>query len=275
VIEIYSQISENKLTGDYFGQTPPSNESVLFAPGIISTKHHEHSSPTFSPDGNEVLWSLWERPQNDKPQLIMHIVRKNGVWSTPQVASFSGNVLDGGPVISSDGSKLFIYRQEQIVYFTKVKSEWVNPTPIIEGFSFSVAKNGNIYYSGKNDAIYKIEFKDNKYLNPKLLNESINKSGYLNWTPYVAPDESYLIFSRCDRNGDYGNLYICFKSKTKDDWTDPVDMGESINTWAQERFPSVSPDGKYLFFCRSQGSADDVFWVSTNVIKSLKDSIKE
>ncbi len=55
----YSQTIGEKVTYDYFGLNPPANEPVVFAKGIISTKHHENSSPTFSPDGKEILWSYW------------------------------------------------------------------------------------------------------------------------------------------------------------------------------------------------------------------------
>ena len=51
-------------------------------------------------------------------------------------------------------------------------------------------------------------------------------------------------------------------------------MGESINTTNQERFPYVSPDGKYLFFTRRNNpNKDDIWWVSTKIIKKLKDKI--
>jgi Tol biopolymer transport system component len=209
----------------------------------------------------------------------MHIKKKNGIWGTPAVASFSGEVMDGSPIISGDGDKLFIYRKVaerdiEIIYFTKSNNKWSNPKSIVKGFSPTVAKNGNVYFNS-DDWIYKVEFRNGKYIEPRQLNKEINLNGYLNWTPFVAPDESYLIFSRCDRNGDYGNLYICFWSDTENNWTEPVEIGELINTPAQERFPSVSPDGKYLFFTRSRGNHDDIYWVSAKVIQDLKEKHKK
>lgn len=48
-------------------------------------------------------------------------------------------------------------------------------------------------------------------------------------------------------------------------------MGEPINTWAQERLPGVSPDGKYSFFTRwTPDYSQDVFWVSTSIINELR-----
>ena len=46
-------------------------------------------------------------------------------------------------------------------------------------------------------------------------------------------------------------------------------MGAEINTELRERFPTVSPDGKYMFFMRHT-PGQDFFWVSTEIIKNLK-----
>ena len=59
-------------------------------------------------------------------------------------------------------------------------------------------------------------------------------------------------------------------TKTNDDkWGDPINMGDKINTSTRERFPMVSPDGKYFFFMRHT-ETQDFFWVSTEVIENLK-----
>ncbi|MGD8787175.1 MAG: hypothetical protein PVJ60_07110, partial [Phycisphaerales bacterium] len=38
---------------DYFGQTPPEDTPVVFAPGIISLSGRCEYATVFSPDGNE------------------------------------------------------------------------------------------------------------------------------------------------------------------------------------------------------------------------------
>jgi Tol biopolymer transport system component len=49
-------------------------------------------------------------------------------------------------------------------------------------------------------------------------------------------------------------------------------MGETINSKRMERFPSVSPDGKYFFFTQmTPGSNEDVYWVSSNIIDRLRE----
>jgi hypothetical protein len=38
----------------YLERLCPAKIPEVFLPGIVSGKHHEHSSPTFSPDGKTV-----------------------------------------------------------------------------------------------------------------------------------------------------------------------------------------------------------------------------
>jgi hypothetical protein len=89
--------------------------------------------------------------------------------------------------------------------------------------------------------------------------------------PFMSPDESYLIFTSPLRVGSGGyDLWICFK-KTNNTWTEPVNMGQNINTALDEYGPRVTQDGNYLFFTRDNvGTSMDIYWVSANIIDSLK-----
>lgn len=282
--------------GDYLGQTPPGATPRVFAPGIVSTDHHEHSSPTFSPDGKEIYWSLWRRPDKGEPQVIMFVKKENGQWTSPQVASFSGKYKDGGPVFSADGKKLYFYSRRPLAtekgeesaanhiwVVERTEKGWSEPRIIdfinADGFpsvSPSVAGAGSLYFSGKMEGvrnqtgIYCTRWIDNRYSEPEVLGETVNSQNF-DWSPFIARDESYLIFSS-DRPGQRGNgdLYISFRM---DDgfWSEPGNMGNEVNTPRQERFPCVSPDGKFLFFTRSiNDNHDDIFWVDAGMIEQLR-----
>ena len=85
--------------------------------------------------------------------------------------------------------------------------------------------------------------------------------------------EKYIIFAAKHESG-FGDidLYISFKTE-EDKWGTPINMGDKINTKTRERFPVVSPDGKYLFFMRHT-ETQDFFWVSTELIENLKTQSK-
>ena len=69
-------------------------------------------------------------------------------------------------------------------------------------------------------------------------------------------------------------LNISFR-QSDGSWMDPISLGSPINTDQLERFPAVSPDGRYLFFTRDTPDHDeDVFWVSASIIDNLREKSK-
>ena len=268
----------------YFKLTPPGLLPEVFAPSIIN--HMAHSSPTFTADGKEIYWSTVSG--ENETRKIYYVKFDKNKWSEPILASFSGNYHDDQPFITHDGEKLFFAskrpktkngnEENDIWISAKTKHGWGEPKTINNLIGFwtpTLSHNGTIYFldiiEGER-VICSARLKNGEYSEIELLNEKINKKGCLNWCPFIAPDESYLIFSS-DREGNIGggDLYISFRDK-KGKWQEPVNMGNSINTEKQERFPGVSPDGKYLFFTRWHSSPyyHDLYWVDAGIIENLK-----
>jgi L-ascorbate metabolism protein UlaG (beta-lactamase superfamily) len=295
----------HNLTGEYLGQTPPGATPLVFARGIVSTEYQEHGSPSFSPDGNEVFWRENRRPGPDDKEwegFNMTMRRENGRWSAPYVDSrFDGRFIL--PVFSADGRRAYFSAarpasgasqasqpDSDIWFVEKQADNWSEPKclnlvaryPELRwaGFStmFSITRNGTLYFMGytpgtlNNYGIYRTELVHGEYAKPELLPRRINLPPFLNWTPFIAPDESYLLFSsnRRDPDHDAGDLYIS-RRQPNGSWTDPVSLGEPVNTPSQERLPGVSRDGKYLFFTRWTPDHDeDVFWVDAASIPALR-----
>ena len=277
------------LKGDYLGQTPPTDTPVVFARGIISDEYCQHGAPSFSPDGNEVFWQTNRRPisKNEKWLNYPMTMRRIGDrWTAPEISPY-GNMA----VFSPDGKRLYFLAKEgnDYNYIEKQGNSWSQPKsvglvsryPEIKCVTFpSIARNGTIYFVGyvsgqwQNAGIYRAELINGDYAKPELLPPSINfPGGIRNWVPFIAPDESYLIF--CSTRGlpqnDQGDLHICFR-QPDGSWTDPINMGAPINTSQMERFSAVSPDGKYLFFTRdTPGYDEDVYWVSAKIIDRLRE----
>ncbi|TFG79929.1 MAG: hypothetical protein E4H23_04295 [Chrysiogenales bacterium] len=279
------------LKGDYLGQPLPGETPVVFARGIISTDSTiEHGAPTFSPDGNEVFWQSNLRHKEKETQIFgMTMKRIGGKWTAPEISPY-----DSGPVFSPNGKRLYFLPfgkekgEENGPYFVEKKGNgWSEPKclglfarfPELKyAYNLSITRNGTLYFLGhaaglgsRNDfGIYRTELINGEYAKPELLPPSINAPGkMLNWTPFIAPDESYLLFSS-NRLNSQEDLFLCFR-QPDGSWTDAVSLGATINTDRGERFPAVSPDGKYLFFTRwvSDGN-EDVFWVSAGIIGKLK-----
>ncbi len=289
-------------TIDYPGGRLATDSAELFAPGVISSDSFEHSAPAFSPDRRTVLWSILE--MNTWKASILEMSYEDNRWSAPQRPTFSDSTAsDIYPSFSPDGKTLYFSSSRKLPSgevpsrgnflwsVKKTDTGWSVPQPldsvISKGgeYSPSITNNDNLYftYGPFRSPDWNILIaKDIRGSNtePSQLPPTINTSGYEDG-PFVAPDESYLIFES-DRPGGIGgsiDLYISFKSKNGD-WTTPVTLGPGVNSSAAERFARVSPDGKFLFFGSNrrqiQGKPNfDIYWISASVITTLREQIPQ
>lgn len=280
----------------YLGQTLPGAVPELFAPGIISTPDHEHSPMVISPDGRQIIWARMPVPLGSGRQDLFEVHWDNGRWSAPLRLPFTVENRCGSPVLAPDGQSLYyvetirdstgrtsmLWRARRTANFGWGERQRVTGLlPETIGrvcMRFGFADNGNLYYDWGGPTadgswaweIWMRLFCDGHYQDPVKLGGGIN-DGNINWTPFVAPDESYLIFSS-DRmaNGDVGDHYISFRGRNGR-WSKPLSMGETVNTPRQERFPVVSPDGRYLFFARHMPEKyNEIFWMQAGLIDSLR-----
>jgi hypothetical protein len=267
-----------EFKGDYLGQTPPGNKAVKFAPGIISLSNRHEILITFTPDGNECYIDCYIGDSSK----IYYTKRVNNTWTEQVEAPFSlgQNVVLSS--LSTNGNRLFFETFSGIWKVERTKSGWVKPQllplPITsDDHSYYETADGVAYFGskrpgglGKKLEIWRVSCKDDHYQKAENLGPIINCTKR-NLTPCIAPDESYLIYTQSD--GTYEHLYISF-NKRNGEWTVPVNMdrnGENINRRFQNR-PTLSPDGKYLFFNMHDPSTKegDIYWVSTSIIDSLK-----
>lgn len=258
------------LKGPYLGQKPPGMTPELFAPGIVSTGHHEHSAPAFSADGGQVYWSVFFYYR--QPQVILYSKNVNGKWSRPEVAPFSGQYSDGSPALSVDGKKLYFVSNRPLKQVGPVKKDydiwvverkaggWGRPENLGQGInsgqheaSVSICSNGTLYFTTRNledseSGIYFAKIVEGKYAKPERLNGLFAEKYPVGWV-YASPDEDFLIFDLYNHPDSMGNgdLYIAFKKKDGS-WTEAKNMGTWINSEVQERFAGLTVDGKYLFF---------------------------
>ena len=267
------------LRGAYLGQNPPRDRAELFAPGIVSTCM-QHSSVYFSPDGKEAYFSRMF-PQ---PSVIMGMKEENGLWTKPIVA------LEGlTPFLSPDGEKLYFSRDWALWVSEKKGNNWSEPKNLGNVVNFqkrqdgpSVTRDGTLYFCsmyGDFDGIYRAELANGAYIIREKLGFGIS-SGEVDGLPYIAPDESYLIFTSF-RPGSVGmsDLYISFRH-SDGSWTKPKNMGRRINSEAKEGYPYVTVDGKYFFFYSNRISVlnknripdgpGNVYWIGAEIIQDLK-----
>ncbi len=269
------------VEGEYIGQEKPGLTPELFAPGILSTRHYENSI-TFSPNGKEIYFAI-AAPRNFF--VILFMKHENNRWKKPQVAPFSGKYKDGFPFFAPGGKRIYFCSCRPLSNTKEHKKDWdiwvvdkTNPgwsEPQNLGFpvnsdsndkSPTVTGDGTLYFSrskkGSAD-IYRSKFVNGKYMQPEKLSDSINSPCY-ETHPYIAPDESYIIFSSYERPDGFGkaDIYISFR-KEDGSWTRSENMGKKMNTRTHENCAIISPDGKFLFFCSYRRTPYKTYWKKT------------
>jgi len=89
--------------------------------------------------------------------------------------------------------------------------------------------------------------------------------------PFVAPDGSYLIFSRGTvlEGPSDAKLYLSFLT-ADGAWGDPVPLSATAGYGNNEVAAYVSPDGRFLFFMRISNRGSEVYWMDASVIEQIQ-----
>lgn len=247
-----------------------------FEVGVITTDGDEYG-PALTPDGRTMY--LVRRIERGRVEYIYASQFSRGKWSPPRVTGFSGQWFDKEPFVSVDGKRIYFAsnrpwvkgnppRDVDIWFVEKKFRGWSEARRVdfINSDSTdsypSATADGTIYFAsnrpdGHGDYdIYRSRIVNGKYTEAENLGNAINTAGP-EADPYIAPDESYMIFSSV-REGGYGesDLYISYQRAGK--WSPPEILPTTVNSREWEFTPLVSPDGRYLFFSRGWG---DIFQI--------------
>ena len=256
------------------GQAPPGAEAVAYGPDVLAVGACPHGQLAFSADGTEVFWSAIRL--GGREQTIYRSVFDGTTFSKPVVAPFAAPAGHGGPAFSADGKRLYFSAElapesgssaarTAICYVERTASGWTRPEPIAATVDdrmtkgqVSVARGGNIYFTARvlterTVAIWMCRFSGGHYSPPEKLAGPIGEVPLL-VDPWVDPEERFLLVSFPPPEGPptLTDIGIC-RRREDGSWDKPARLGAGVNTGAFERFPSLSRDGKHLFFIRSLG----------------------
>ncbi len=270
----------NKKTtykGEYLGLNYPDTVPEIFAPGFISGKGRLHCFTAFSIDNKEIYWMTI-------PPKIMILKEIDGQWTYTESASFSSGIRNQAPFVAPDNTIYFSSNRDggkgklDIWYTTKTDSNITIPVNIGDKINTgnsestpTVSENKTMFYAGSvkgklyNAGIYYSTFENGEYQEPVFLPEPINimDTAILDYTPFIALDETYLLFcsNRQNPEKELCHIYISFKNE-HGKWGKPIDLSLKMNFTTNSKFPYVSPDGKFLFF----SSGANMYWVDSKIL---------
>ncbi|TAE51753.1 MAG: hypothetical protein EAZ89_09650 [Bacteroidetes bacterium] len=191
-----------------------------------------------SPAGNECFFTV-QSHMGDLSALVF-LRKEKKKWSEPVIASFSGQYMDLEPFFTADGLQLWFASNRprngdtapapdfDLWYVTRESPSAPWSAPVHPGapvnsshneFFPSLTLQKHLYFTSDategsqgQDDIVVCKWENGAYLPPVSLRGGINSAGY-EFNAWVAPDESFLIFSAYNRPGAQGSgdLFISFR----------------------------------------------------------------
>ncbi|PCJ94744.1 MAG: hypothetical protein COA50_10125 [Flavobacteriaceae bacterium] len=266
--ESNSSIEENI----YFGYKPPGLTPEIFIP----KKNTSQDWKLGNEDSLDMQEFYFTYSRNDPFQSAVIVYRNEGNSYRVNKYSFKHN----------PGNSNILYSRHN--YIERTDSGWSKIKSLGPMFDrkdwgimvLSVSSKGTFVFDDykSNDVIRISRVIDGKREEPKLLSKHINSG---KWTahPFIAPDESFLIWGS-EREDGYGlsDNYISFQQQDGS-WGPAINMGDKINSELVENGARLTPDGKYLLFGRSEEKVREdgstywettKYWVDAKIIEQLR-----
>ncbi|UZO79919.1 hypothetical protein NBT05_13290 [Aquimarina sp. ERC-38] len=273
-------------TTDFFKQPYPDSIPAVFAPGAISVAGRLEHGFSLTPDMQEMAFGVLDK--KDFSGRIWYTHNTGGQWTKPELFRPLKNKCVFLPYFSPDGTSLLYAKSKTLKdnYITdiwrleKQSGKWGNSQKLTGAVNTSAREasacmtlTGTIYFSSNrketslSDLFYTVP-NATEYSEVVRINtlSSIKDEESI----FVAPDETYIIFSRFETTDKGPDLYISYRT-IENQWTSPVALDVNINTSEWERRPFVTSDQRFLFFTRlsikgSEITESDIYWVNTQKV---------
>jgi len=272
-----SEKKVNYLDSDYPGLKPK-----IYAEGIINLEDRFQQNLSMTSDGREVYITETSGAEWRYERILR--IKSTGekiVTDTPKFSvdfKYEKVWFIGEPMLSADDSELFFVADYPPNLWRTVRmknGDWGVPRklPIStekDDWYPTLSKRGTLYFT--NGTGFSSPREGDGYRSKKKLTAPFNSVDLRD--PVISPNEDYLIFSsRPNPEEDQSDLFVSF-SINDSTWSDPVSLGDRVNTNQLEFAPYISPDEKYLFFSRrdrwTNAEASNIYWVSMQLIDSLR-----
>ena len=244
------------------------DQPEAFLPDIFESYPHVRDF-TMSPDGTEIYFTVDDL--KSRIAVISYISKTEDGWSHPRSVSFTGMYRDIEAAFSPDGKRLYFVsnrpvhkdsiapKDYDIWFVERINDAWSEPknlgAPIntsAHEFYPSIVESGALYFTteregavGKED-IFVSRIKDGKFQKPLTVPGKLNTK-YYEFNAFVAPDESYMVFSgqRPNEGKGRGDLYISYNENGI--WTKGK-LLDAINSEYLDFCPFVDKRSGKLYF---------------------------
>lgn len=263
--------------------------SILFQillPPTINTPTGEEYGPTLSLDDRTLYFVGLNREDGSASEdiYISRLDPKTGEWSSARrIPELSQPTRNEAPTsITGDGRLMLLFVEGRMCFSQKNGSTWTDPRPLPRYLQLGnwqadamITADGSALLFAAN---YPAEGEEKPSLNifvserdeqgrwgePYSIGATINTAG-MERSPYLHPDMHTLYFSS-DRPGTLGELDVWVSRRLSDTcwncWSEPENLGETINTAGRDCWYKISADGKTAYYAQKSGRRHDIYAVT-------------
>ena len=276
---LFSVISFVKFNAQIGGFTEPTELGEE-----INNKETEEKMPIISNDGSVLFFTRMfdaNSTGGEYDQDIWSCKIKNGEVSSPKAVSSLNNKFNNAVVgISNDGKTVYLLdaysgKKDQLKGCSMSKKDgdsWSKPVKLdipgldVDGdfYGFYITGDENVLiisYAGPNSVgeedLYVSINTNGTWSQPINLGSTINSSSY-EISPFLTSNKDTLFFSTNGRGGegDADVFYSIRKGESWTDWTEPENLGNSINTPKFDAFFTLKGSTAYWSSNRNSDKAD-------------------
>ncbi len=115
--------------------------------------------------------------------------------------------------------------------------------------------------------MYVAPIKNNKFPEGREVGIAVGSHGF------ISPTQDFMLVEahkENDRAKDK-DVYVYFK-QNDGTWSKPINLGSPVNSNYREGSPTMTPDGKYLFFNRydEKSGNPNIYWVDAQEIETVR-----
>lgn len=206
--------------------------------------------------------------------ILAYSVLTASAWTPPENLGepVNGSGYDGHPCISADGSELYLtldrtggFGLHDLWVSAREGEGWGGPANlggVINTADYDIscalsADSTKLYFASTrpgghgNFDLYVAERDGSDWGAPVNVGPPVNTE-YKEVTPFIAADGLWLFFSS-DRPGGSGGDDLWVAEKVGGVWQEPVNLGPTVNSGADDRYPSLPDTTDRLFYASLVG----------------------
>jgi OmpA-OmpF porin, OOP family len=268
----------------------PALKAQLESLGPLINSSYGEISPYITPDGSKIFFIREDHPNNTLVGETQDVwwckLQNDSVITQAKHLGFPFNTIENNSINfqSADGQLRMVkgvydkfgqYVKSGYSYMTYSAEGWSDPKPMnirkyakmakgrYVGMCLAPSGNVMILSFSEKKRHETSELYISKRVNDKTWTKPVKMKGTLDgdFAPFIAADNKTMYFSSYARGG-YGNADI-FVTKRLDDtwlnWSEPVNLGDKINTKDWDAYFKVSPTGRYAFMVSAVGGNSDLY----------------